>query len=231
MPMSYTLHFAPDNASLIVRILLNEIGTDYNCALVDRRKNAQHSDDYLLLNPNGLIPVLETPDGAIFETGAILLWLADRHETGFPTVSSPLRAAALKWLFFLSNTVHANMRILFYPEKYGPSTTTTSRQASMQNQLLANLKVLDHALDHRNWLCGDAPSALDIYLCTLIRWMQLYPIGDTAWFVLDRYPNLRRMAVALETRPTVLDAAISEGLGPTVFSNPTYANPPIGSAT
>lgn len=229
--MSYTLYFAPDNASLIVRILLNEIGAEYSCVLVDRKQNGQKSQTYLSLNPNGLIPVLETPDGAIFETGAILLWLADRHKTGFPDVASPLRASALKWLFFLSNTVHPTLRMLFYPDKYAPVETTSVIQSSMQNHLLAHLAILNQELSDRDWFCADAPSALDMYLCTLIRWMQLYPIARTDWFSLDQFPNLHRLAKTLERRRSVLDAAQSEGLGACVFSNPTYATPPIGSAT
>ncbi|WP_293576781.1 glutathione S-transferase N-terminal domain-containing protein [Phaeobacter sp.] len=119
----YCLHYAPDNASLVIRLALNEMGLPYRTALVDRRAGAQHSAAYRALNPAGLIPVLETPDGPIFETAAILLWLADRHPAAglFPTPDSPQRATALKWLFHLSNTVHADLRILFYPDKYIPT--------------------------------------------------------------------------------------------------------------
>ena len=78
--MTYTLHYAPDNASLIVRLALEELGVPYHALLVDRRKNAQKSKAYLALNPSGRIPVLETMDGPIFETGAILMWLVDQHQ-------------------------------------------------------------------------------------------------------------------------------------------------------
>ncbi len=49
----------------------------YRTVLVDRAAQAQKSPAYLALNPNGLIPVLETPHGPVFETAAILLWLAE----------------------------------------------------------------------------------------------------------------------------------------------------------
>ena len=73
------LHYAPDNASLCIRLALEELGLPYETVLVNRATHAQRSPAYLALNPNGLIPVLETPDGPLFETGAILLWLADTH--------------------------------------------------------------------------------------------------------------------------------------------------------
>ncbi|MCB2144531.1 MAG: glutathione S-transferase N-terminal domain-containing protein, partial [Rhodobacteraceae bacterium] len=66
----YVLHYAPDNASLIVRLVLTELNQPFETALVDRRVRAQDGAAYRALNPNGLIPALETPGGAIFETGA-----------------------------------------------------------------------------------------------------------------------------------------------------------------
>ena len=98
--MNYKLHYAPDNASLIIRIFLEEIEAKYTCNLIDRKQNSQKDPKYLALNPNGLIPVLETNDGPIFETAAILLWLADQHKCNFPEIENNKRAYGLKWLFF-----------------------------------------------------------------------------------------------------------------------------------
>ncbi|BDY15502.1 hypothetical protein Sulfitobl28_14720 [Sulfitobacter pontiacus] len=75
----YTLHYAPDNASLIIRLALEAQGVAYDTCLVDRAAQGQSAPAYRALNPHGLIPALQTPDGPLFETGAILLWLADRH--------------------------------------------------------------------------------------------------------------------------------------------------------
>ena len=52
------LHYAPDNASLVIRLALEELGIPYDTVLVDRRSGQQKSAGYLALNPNGLIPVL-----------------------------------------------------------------------------------------------------------------------------------------------------------------------------
>ena len=59
MTGSLTLHYAPDNASLIVRLALEEAGLPYRTVLVDRAANAQRSPAYMALNPAGRIP----PDG------------------------------------------------------------------------------------------------------------------------------------------------------------------------
>jgi glutathione S-transferase len=65
----------------------------------------------------------------------------------------------------------------------------------------------------------------------MLRWLALYPAGDTGWFVLARWPGLRDIARAMETRPSALAAAMAEGLGPLPFSRPVLPTPPEGSAT
>ena len=89
MTSPYRLHYAPDNASLIIRLALEELGQPFETILIDRRGGALDTAAYRSLNPHGLIPVLETPDGPIFETGAILLWLADRHGALGPGPQAP----------------------------------------------------------------------------------------------------------------------------------------------
>ncbi|MGA0281294.1 MAG: glutathione S-transferase N-terminal domain-containing protein, partial [Paracoccaceae bacterium] len=93
--MTYILHYAPDNASLIVRLALLELGLPFKTRLVERRTHAQRSPEYLKLNPNGRIPVLETPQATMFETGAILLWLADTHNALAPGINTPQRGTFL----------------------------------------------------------------------------------------------------------------------------------------
>ena len=107
------LHYAPDNASLIVRLALEELGLPYVTHLVDRQARAQQAPRYLRLNPNGTIPVLETPHGAMFETAAILLWLSDTTGKLAPKPQDPLRGPFLKWLFWCSNTLHTDLRSYF----------------------------------------------------------------------------------------------------------------------
>lgn len=235
MTSRYRLHYAPDNASLVIRLALEELGLPYDTILVDRGAKEQRSAAYRLLNPNGLIPVLETPDGPMFETAAILLWLADRHGALAPAVGSNQRAGFLKWLFFASNTLHADLRILFYPQNYIGADLDQQRQlCDMQrHRLQQHLKNLESAAaDHPAWLGGAAPSVLDFYLACQLRWMALYPKDDNrSWFDLNHYPNLYSLCKNLEQRASVAVSSIAEGLGPCPFTTPCLANPPEGSAT
>ena len=184
----YTLHYAPDNASLIIRLVLEEAGLPYRTALVDRRTDAQNSAAYRAINPAGLIPALETPDGPLFETAAILLWLSDRHDLG-PKPDAAARGTFLKWLFFISNTVHADLRQLFYPQQYVPADATAGHHALLSARMKRHFTLLDHAAaEHADLFAPQ--SILTCYLAPLMRWAVLYPAGQKPWFDLHSYPHL-----------------------------------------
>jgi glutathione S-transferase len=221
------LHYAPDNASLCVRLALEEAGLDYETVLVDRRRKAQKSQDFLAMNPNGLIPVLETPEGPMFETGAILLWLADRSARLMPAPADPGRAYALQWLLWLSNTLHPAARMLFYPDQYSDGDAEALRVVT-RRRIAAQLDLLDRARN-ADWLDADAPSAQGCYLAPLLRWFALYG-GSTDWFDLPHWPRLHGFAQRIEQRDAARRAAMAEGLGPNPFSAPQPSQPPEGSA-
>ncbi|SFR35523.1 glutathione S-transferase [Yoonia tamlensis] len=227
MTFRFRLHYAPDNASLCVRIALLEMGLPFDSILVDRRKNAQKAPQFLAMNPNGLIPVLETPDGPMFETAAILLWLADRAELLIAPADSPQRAHDLQWLFWLSNTLHATLRMLFYPAQYADGAPEILHVRT-RARLVAQLDMLEAATT-APWRDADAASIHGCYLAPMLRWCALYG-GSTDWFDLARWPKLHAFAKRIETRPALIQAARAEGLGPLPVSAPSPCVPPEGSA-
>lgn len=227
MPETMRLHYAPDNASLCVRLALEELGLAYDMVLVDRRTRGHKSPAYLALNPNGLIPVLETAQGPMFETGAIITWLADRQAALMPPADHPDRAFAVQWMFWLANTLHPTLRMLFYPDQYiagdyGPLHAAARARLSAQLTLLSRAKTCD-------WLDADGPSAQGCYLAPMLRWSALYG-GGPDWFDLQDWPRLYDFAKRAESREAARIVAAAEGLGPTPFSNPSPCNPLVGSA-
>ena len=231
--MTYVLHYAPDNASLIIRMALEHRGLPYRTVLVDRAARAQESAAYRALNPHGLIPVLETPVGALFETGAILLWLADTHGGLGPAPQTPERGDFLKWLFHLSNTTHSLLRLLFYPDKYIASDHIPALHTGLTAQIGRNFATLDSlAATNPPWLGANQPTVLDFYLCALLRWSALYPAtSDRSWFDLAATPALHRICTRTETLPCTQRLQKAEGLGDTPFTAPRHPTPPEGSAT
>lgn len=228
----YVLHYAPDNASLIVRLALEEIGAPYRTALVDRRLRQQDSAAYRAVSPTGLIPALETPQGALSETAAILLWLSETHGVLAPAPGAPDRGAFLKWLFFTSNTLHAEARMHFYPEQYaGAEAALPAFRQATETRILRHLGLLEAlAGEGRAWFRPDAPSLLTFYLACLQRWMRLYPLDRRGWLDMARFPRLAAIAAATEALPAAARAARAEGHRPMMFTAPDYPDPPEGSA-
>jgi glutathione S-transferase len=231
--MTYVLHYAPDNASLIIRLALEQLDVPFDTVLVDRGAQEQTGDAYRALNPNGLIPTLETPQGPIFETGAILLWLADTHGGLGPAPHDPARADFLKWLFYLSNTVHPALRMMFYPDKYigDEPCHKSALRFGLQMALHGHFDLLNDMMQGRpDWTT--APTAFDFYLCALLRWPALYPVDqDRSWFTLANYPALHALCQRIEALPVCACLQSAEGLGKRPFTDPHPANPSIGSAT
>ncbi|MEM7731266.1 MAG: glutathione S-transferase [Pseudomonadota bacterium] len=227
----YRLHWAPDNASLVIRLALEEMGVPFETVLLDRTTQAQKSAKYLKINPAGLIPALETPDGPIFETAAILLWLADRNGKMAPAQNHPDRAAFLKYLIFTSNTLHGVARMRFYPEQYvGTDTATHAKmRAHLQGEFRRHLNLLDAAYAAGDGGLGFYLSILDIYVACICRWCMLYPKNETKdWCQISHWPHLHAMAQRLEACDSTRTAICAEGLGHNPFTNPVYPTPPEG---
>lgn len=215
------LHHAPDNASLIVRIALLAAGLPFETVAVDRAARGQKAPAFRALNPAGRVPALETDQGPLFETGAILLWLVDRHPgRGLgPAPGGALRGVFLSWLFYLSNTPHADLRHLFYPDLHTGPDGAAGHRALTIARLTEAFGLIDAAVADRPAL-WDPPGVLGIYAVTLARWAVLYPAGSPRWFDLAAYPALLRLAGTLEAHPAVQAAAREEALGAHPFTVP-----------
>mgnify|MGYP001793207135 FL=1 len=228
----YRLHWVPDNASLVIRLALEEMGVPYDTVLVDRSSGAHKAAAYLKINPAGLIPALETPDGPIFETAAILLWLADRHRAMAPSPDHPDRGAFLKYLFFASNTLHAAARMRFYPNQYLGSAeqTYTTLTTYLQGELRRHLDLMENAYATGDGGLGRSISVIDVYVACICRWLMLYPKDEEKeWCEISTWPHLYAMTERLEACECTKAAITAEGLGPNPFTCPVYPSPPEGS--
>jgi len=219
--MTLTLHHAPDFASTIVRLALEELELPHTIALADIESGALASPDYRRVNPVGLIPALETPDGPIFETAAILLWLTDRTGRLAPGPNDPDRGAFLSWLFFTSNALHTSALALFYPHRPAGEANTDAARAAAHDQIIARLGLIEAmiAAHAPRWLSPDHPGVLGYYIGILVRWLILLPPPPYG-IDLAGFPNLRAVLAAHEARPAALRVALADGLGPTPFTNP-----------
>ena len=207
------LYYYPGNASLIVHVLLEELGTPFELVPVDRAGRAHKSAEYLKLNPNGLIPVLVDGDVVLYETAAICLHLVDRYgaEQLAPAVGSAERAHFYKWLVWSASTLQAMLIHYFYPGRMveeGNTDGAAQVKAQAAARIGEMLDQIDAALAAHGgpWMLGSAYSALDPYVLVLCRWTRGFE--RPARSLPNVGPYLQRMLA----RPAVQRAFATEKL-------------------
>jgi glutathione S-transferase len=155
---------------------------------------------FIRLSPHGRVPALVDEHGAVFESGAIALYLAERHpEAGLAIPpGDPRRGPFLQWISYLSSTLQPEVLIQFHPEFYfdDPHDQARLRAASLR-RLDGVLGTLDAALSPGPYLFGDHLTVCDICLATQAVWPEIYP-GS-----IEDYANLKRMVAQVSARPAV----------------------------
>ena len=222
--LMYKLHYSPDTASLAIRIVLAELNLPHQSLLIDREAGQLSSPAYREMHPLGLIPAMETPDGPMFETAAMLLYLSDRHPGLAPAPDSPERAAFLKWLFFTSTNVHTCLLQLFYPERVAGEAAVDAVMAHARVRMQSYLAAMDDmvARDAPGWFSAEKPCLMGYYLGMLIRWLATYGAGHPSYFRSADFPALHAVLATHEARAAALAVAADENLGATIFTNPAY---------
>ena len=219
--MTLTLFHCPDWASSIIRLALEEIGQPYAIQPMDFDAGDFDAPAFRAVNPLGLIPAMTTPDGPIFETAAILLWLNARYGGLAPSSEDPARAAILSWLLFTSNTLHPTVMAMIHPDRpAGAAAAAAVGRVALEDLTLqaGQLETLI-ATQTPRWLTPAQP-ALGHYLGILIRWAITLPEDPSLRFDLAPFPALTAMLAVHEATPAAQRVAASDALGPTPFTNP-----------
>ncbi|WP_225028811.1 glutathione S-transferase family protein [Xinfangfangia pollutisoli] len=212
------LHHSPDTAATILRLVAREAGIALDIVSIDRRAGGLDSPAYRALNPTGTIPVLETPQGPVSETGAALLWLAETYGLG-PAPGTPNRPAFLKWLFFLSNTLHADLIRMIRPWRHVDPEGEPAMITLAAARILNSLGLIEAAMRRTPELFPPL-GPLSAYLVVLTRWAAQYPAEHVTWFHLDAFPGLAEHAAKAEARPAAVAIAAEEDLGHRPFTAP-----------
>lgn len=178
-----------------VSIALEELGLPYTVHTISLGKNEQKLPDYLRINPNGRIPTIvdrEAGDFAVFESGAILIYLAEKTGRLMPS-NAKGRSLVLQWLMFQMGGVgpmqgQANVFYRYFPEKI-PAVIQR-----YQNETRRLYTVLNTRLQDQEFLAGDY-SIADIAHWA---WVRIH-----AWAGLDMegLPHLQRWIDTLAVRP------------------------------
>ena len=169
------LYSLPTPNGVKVSIALEELGLAYEPHLIDIGKNESWTPEYLSLNPNGKIPAIIDPDGpggkpiGLFESGAILVYLADKTGKLMPTDPAQ-RYVALQWIFFQMAAVGPMFGQLGFFHRFAGREYDDKRP---RDRYLAETKrllgVLDDRLATREYMMGDAYGMVDIALLGWVR--------------------------------------------------------------
>lgn len=218
----YVLHGVPDWGSQVVRMALEELDLPYRFAAVDWQAGGLASPEFAALSPFARVPVLETPDGPMFETGAILLYLTEHHGRLAPAATDSGRAQFLIWFIFVCNQLHPTAMTQLHPEQHGGQTAQVAVASRTHDLLRIQLGALEKvAASGVWWLSPDRPSAISLFVLMLLRWIKAFPAYAEYSIASADYPALHRMAQGLERRAGVQRVLAAEGIaGPAPFSDP-----------
>ncbi|MGB0619556.1 MAG: glutathione S-transferase family protein [Myxococcota bacterium] len=192
------LYTAPTPNGHKASVTLEELGLDYTAHAVNLPKNEQKEEWFLKLNPNGRIPVIvdrEEGDLAVFETGAIMVYLAEKAGRLLPTDVKG-RAETMQWLMFQMGGIgpmmgQANVFHRYFPEKL-PSVIDR-----YQNESRRLFEVIERGLEGKEWLAADQYTIADIAnYC----WVKTYKWSGVS---IEGLPNLQRWLKAIRPRPAV----------------------------
>lgn len=180
-----------------VSIALEELGLPYALKVIDLTAGEQRTPAFLAINPNGRIPALidrEADDFAVFESGACLIYLAEKTGRLMPTDARG-RSRVLQWLMFQMGGIgpmmgQANVFFRYFPEKIPAAIDR------YQGECKRLFRVLDGHLQHHEYLAGDY-SIADIANWAWVRTHRWSGVE------IDDLPHLKRWRDAIRQRPAV----------------------------
>lgn len=184
-----------------VAIMLEEVNLPYQYHPININEGHQHTDDYLSINLNGKIPAIIDPQGpngrpiTIFESGAILIYLAEKSGSSLWPEDSYERTQVLQWLMFQMGGVGPMFGQALHFYKYTDENAPYATERYMR-EACRLLQVMDRWLVDRNYFATNY-SIADI---------AIYPwIARGEWLDIDwvNYPNLKRWYDLLSKRPAI----------------------------
>ena len=200
----YRLHYWPTPNGHKITLFLEEFGADYEIAPVNIRAGDQFKPDYLKIAPNNRMPALEDLENGVhlFESGAILLYLAEKHERFIPPASHAQgRAEVLQWLFWQMAGLGPMMGQANHFRSYAPEKIPYAIER-YTNETLRLLAVMDKRLEDRPFLAGKDYSIADMAVGPWLRTVRVNYEAE-AEIGMDGLANVQAYLDRFLARPAV----------------------------
>jgi GSH-dependent disulfide-bond oxidoreductase len=184
-----------------VALALEEMKIPYEPVPIDTRKGDQFSADFLKINPNAKVPAISDGSVTLFDSNAILLYLADQHQQFVPAIAdSSARAKMLSWLMFIASGIgpFSGQSVHFRHVAPEPKEYPLNRYDFEAHR---HWTVIEQHLTQHQYMLGADYSIVDM---AFWGWSRLVPFvlgtGDATW---EKYPNVKRLTDLINQRPAV----------------------------
>ncbi len=198
------LYFSPGACSLSPHIALREAGLDFELERVDfATKKTRGGEDFLAVNPKGLVPTLRLDSGEVLtEVAALVQYIADlRPESGLaPAAGTMARVRLQEALNFIATELHKGFAPLFNKD------CPDAWKEVVKTKLAAAFAEVDRALAQQPYMTGDTFTVADAYLFTVASWTKYVGMSLETW------PHVAAFVARTAERPAVHAALEAEGL-------------------
>ncbi|MCC8943310.1 Disulfide-bond oxidoreductase YfcG [Bradyrhizobium ivorense] len=184
-----------------VALFLEESGLPFEAIPVDTRKGEQFAPDFLKVNPNGKVPAIDDDGILVFDSNAILLYLAEEHGKFLPANTPANRAATLSWLMFIATGLGPYSGQAVHFKHFAPKDLDYAHNR-YQYEAHRHYKILDDHLAKSRYMVGDAYSIVDMAFWGWVR-MGTFILGEEGF---AKYPNVKRLLDEISARPAAARA-------------------------
>jgi GSH-dependent disulfide-bond oxidoreductase len=179
-----------------VALFLEEAGMPYEAIAVDTRKGEQHAPAFRAINPNAKVPALVDGDATVFDSNAILLYLAEKSGQFLPANTPAARGSMLSWLMFLASGIGPFSGQSVHFKHYAPEKLPYAINR-YDFEAWRHWNLIEARLAQQPYMLGDAYTLVDM---ALWGWMRAVPfvLGEDAW---GRLPHTKRLFDEINARP------------------------------
>ena len=185
---------APNPAK--VALFLEESGLPYEVIPVDTRKGEQHSEAYKAINPNAKVPSIVDGDAVVFDSNAILLYLAEKTGQFLPANTPQARGEMMSWLMFVASGIGPFSGQAVHFRNFAPEPKAYALNR-YDFEAWRHWEILNAHLADRHFMLGDTYTLVDM---AVWGWARAVPfvLGADAW---ARLPHVKRLLDEINARP------------------------------
>ena len=199
-------YFSPAPNPAKVALMLEETGLPYEVVPVDTRRGQQFAPDYLAINPNAKAPSIVDGDATVFDSNAILLYLAEKTGQFLPANTPAARGQMLSWLMFVATGIGPYSGQAVHFKNYAPEPKEYAVQR-YSYEAERHWGIVDAQLAKHRYMLGDTYTLVDMAVWGWSR-AAAYVLGDAAW---AKMTHVKRHLDEISVRPAAIRAnAIKE---------------------